>query len=101
MRQRDIDLGALLVGSIRPVVYIRKFHVEGMCGETNSFLMLSERGMNYTTVEQNLGSIRDPIELLQGLIKLIVVIVGKCCHPSLDFLVCEYQYRSLQHLLLG
>lgn len=56
--------------------------------------MLSKSGMNYTTIEQDLGSIRDRIEVFQRLVKLIIIVVGKCRHPCLDFLFQRISFRA-------
>lgn len=48
--------------------------------------MFSKGGMNDSAVEKDFGSIRNAIELLQGFIEFIIVVVVECCHPGLDFL---------------
>jgi hypothetical protein len=53
---------------------------------TYRLLMLTECGMDDTTVEQNLGCVGDAVKDLQCLIKLVVVVAGEGCHPGFDFL---------------
>lgn len=50
--------------------------------------MLSQRRMNNTAVEKDLGGIGDVIELLQRLVEFVIVIAGERGDPSLDFLSC-------------
>lgn len=42
--------------------------------------------MNDTHVEQDLGSVGNVLKVLERLVKLIVIVVAKGRHPSLDFL---------------
>ena len=85
MPRRDTDLIVRPFDSIRPecIRVIAEKKREG----TNRILMLSKSGMNDTAVEQNLRGIRDSIELSQGFIVLIIIIMTKGCHPSFDFLL--------------
>lgn len=48
--------------------------------------MFTERGVNNTTVEQDLGCVGDLVENFQCLVELVVVVAGEGCHPGLDFL---------------
>lgn len=48
--------------------------------------MLSQRRMDNTTIEQNLRGVGNAIELLQCLVKFIIIVVAEGCHPRLDFL---------------
>lgn len=87
MRRRGIDQALQLSDNIRPATQLEfESGIHKPKKGTNRFLMLSQRGMNDTTIEQNLRGIRNAIELLQRLIKLIIIVVTECCHPSLDFL---------------
>lgn len=62
---------------------------------TNSLLVLAERGVNDAHVKKNLGSIRDLLELLEGFVKFIVVVVGQRGHPRFDFLYGAKSVRSV------
>lgn len=53
---------------------------------THRLLMLTECGMNYAAVEQNLGCVGDLVKDLQCDVELVVVVAGEGCHPRLDFL---------------
>lgn len=48
--------------------------------------MLSQRCVDDTAVEKNLGGIRNTIEYLNGLFVLLIVIEHQGQHPCLDFL---------------
>ena len=49
--------------------------------------MFSQRRMDYTTVEQYLGRVRNVVEDLQCFFELVVVVVAYCLYPCLDLLV--------------
>ena len=51
-----------------------------------SFLMFTERGVDDTHVEKDLGRLRDVVELLQRLLKFVVVIAAQGRYPRLYFL---------------
>ena len=51
-----------------------------------SFLMFTERGVDDTHVEKDLGRVRDVVELLQRLLKFVVVIAAQGRYPRLYFL---------------
>jgi hypothetical protein len=57
--------------------------------------MFSKGGMNDSAVEKDFGSVRNAIELLQGFIELVIVVVVECCHPGLDFLFW-YEHPNLK-----
>lgn len=57
--------------------------------------MFSKGGMNDSAVEKDFGSVRNAIELLQGFIELVIVVVVECCHPGLDFLFW-YEHPTLK-----
>jgi hypothetical protein len=42
--------------------------------------------MDHTAIEENLGGICDPIEFLQRLVELIIIVTSKGSDPGLDFL---------------
>jgi len=48
--------------------------------------MLAQRRMDHAAVEEDLGGVRDDVELLQRLVEFIIVIVREGRHPRLDFL---------------
>ncbi len=50
--------------------------------------MLSQRRMDDSTVEEDLGGVGNAIELLQCQIELVVIVVAQGGHPCLDFLEC-------------
>ena len=53
---------------------------------THRLLMLTECGMDYAAVEEDLGCIGDLVKDLQCDVELVVVVAGEGCHPRLDFL---------------
>jgi hypothetical protein len=50
--------------------------------------------MNDSAVEQDFGGIRNAIKLLQSLVEFIIIVMGKGCHPGLDFL-CDSEHPAL------
>lgn len=48
--------------------------------------MFTERGVDDTHVEKDLGRVRDVVELLQRLLKFVVVIAAQGRYPRLYFL---------------
>lgn len=52
----------------------------------DGLFMLAQRRVNDTAVEEDLGGICDVVEFLEGIVKGVVVVVGECGDPSLDFL---------------
>lgn len=59
--------------------------------------MLSQRCVDDTAVEKDLGGIRDTIEYLNGLFVLLIVIEHQGQHPRLDFLAAMSVY-SMERL---
>jgi hypothetical protein len=55
-------------------------------GGTDSLLVLSQSSVNDTHVEEDLGRVRDLLELLQRLVELIVVVTAKGRYPRFYFL---------------
>lgn len=53
---------------------------------TYGFLVLTQSGMDYAHVEEDLGGIGDAVELLESFVELIVVVTAKGGNPCLDFL---------------
>jgi hypothetical protein len=86
MRLLDICLVEYSVDNIRPV------HVSAMstCMRLECcaycFLMLAQRSMYHSAIEENFRSVGDVVEDLQGFLELVIVIVGKRFHPCFDFL---------------
>jgi hypothetical protein len=50
--------------------------------------------MDYTAVEEDLGSVGDLVEDLQCVVELVVVVAGEGCHPGFDFLPHYQQLHS-------
>jgi hypothetical protein len=48
--------------------------------------MLAQRSMYDSAIEENLRSVGNVVEDLQGFLELVIVIVGKRFHPCFDFL---------------
>ena len=55
-------------------------------GPTHSLLVLSKCRVDDTHVEKDLGRVRDVVELLQRLLKFVVVIAAQGRYPRLYFL---------------
>jgi hypothetical protein len=53
---------------------------------THRFLMFAECRMDYTAVEEDLGSVGDLVKHLQCVVELVAIVAGKGCHPGFDFL---------------
>lgn len=65
--------------------------------ETYSFLVLPQCRMYHAHIEKYLGCIRNLIELCEGFVELIIVVVVERSHPRLDFLqrTCENADSSI------
>lgn len=53
---------------------------------TYSLLMLAERGVDDTHVEQDLARVCDLVKLAEGIVELVVVVASEGRYPGLDFL---------------
>lgn len=56
------------------------------CGNTYSFLVFAQSGVDDTHVEEDLAGVTDLVKLLESIIELVVVVVTKGGNPGLDFL---------------
>ncbi len=61
------------------------------------FLMLTQCSMYHTAIEQDLGRVGDVVKDLQRFLKLIVVIMGQCLYPCLNFLFRVSRMCTIKH----
>ena len=54
--------------------------------------MLSQRSVDDTAVEEDLGGVCDAIEDVEGFFVLLVIVVLQGQHPGFDFLFHEHAY---------
>ena len=99
MRRPDICQVEYNAGSIRPTMVSEPFMTSG--DPAYRFLMLAQRSMYHTTIEQDLGCVGDVVEDFQRFLEFIVVVVGQCLYPCLNFLLrvsrsCKIKYRGLK-----
>jgi hypothetical protein len=86
MRPRDIGPDAQRAGNNRPGLNEHARISISRLACTYRLLMLAECRMDDTTVEENLGCVRNAIKHLQCLVELVAVVAREGCHPGFDFL---------------
>lgn len=83
MRRPGIDLIGSPFDSIRPNTLVQ---VVSPRGTTYGLLVFSQCRVDDAHVEEDLASLRDLVELAEGIVEFIVVVAGEGCDPGLDFL---------------
>lgn len=70
---------------------------------TYRLVMFTNRGVNHTTIEQDLGGIGNGCKHLQCVFEFVVVVVSQCCNPYLDVLsmsAVDRRSRGCRHAYL-